>query len=490
MGMIKRYNEFVNEEIGRKAIIGGALAGSIALSGIGAHMRDKSSAPTEQISSVRKEIPNKFMVNEEILSFGHDFWITNKEGENFGKVEERVMSVGQKFELISNIGELEAVAKARFLTLYNIVDISSSGGSNIGRIEEEVIESIKNTFNGQNIYSIFDGDGNLVAKSKADVIIQNNIDIYDLNDELVARFHKPAIQISDRWSCEIFTNSIDRRILVFIPCFISSKVTHSSGSSKRSELDNINESNGLIDSEDISEIFQDTMDLLDNGVIKSKIGSDLIYVKIKTNLDETIDKSKILRNISDIYNTLDISISRVMSMYDYSLDNLEFSNSNIIPKRIEISFRSNKSKTSAKSIYLENISETAIDDGDEIFGLVDGELSTLDRLIVGPNRNSFRQSDYEPLVTHKITSLLVGLGKGYYYTTSSEVAYENGWIDFKGTDKIDSLKSNPLYISNRKVIDIKRFDDLDEGVKKSNKEYFDELGYGENLPNIIVLIAE
>ena len=52
---IKKWNQF-NEEISRKGLIGGVLAGTLAIGGGGSYMRDKSSAPTEQSSSTKKEI--------------------------------------------------------------------------------------------------------------------------------------------------------------------------------------------------------------------------------------------------------------------------------------------------------------------------------------------------------------------------------------------------------------------------------------------------
>lgn len=47
------------------------LAGTLALGGLatgGAYMRDKTSAPTEEVSQMKKEIPNSFMINEKLLT--------------------------------------------------------------------------------------------------------------------------------------------------------------------------------------------------------------------------------------------------------------------------------------------------------------------------------------------------------------------------------------------------------------------------------------
>lgn len=229
MKNIKNYDEFCNEEISRKGLLKGMLAGTIALSGIAggaSYMRDKSSAPTEEVSNVKKEIPNKFMINEKLFTIGNDFWITNDKRENFGKVEQRILSMGKKFEYFDNTGKLDATAQEEVLTLVNKIHVEDSNGDKIGRIEQEILESFENILNGQNVYSIYDKGGNLVAKSKADAFIKNDVEIYDNSGDLVARFHKPAIGFGDRWYCEVVGDKIDKRLLIFIPCYLSSAVSN------------------------------------------------------------------------------------------------------------------------------------------------------------------------------------------------------------------------------------------------------------------------
>lgn len=236
MKNIKKYDEFCNEEISRKGLLKGMLAGTIALSGIAggaSYMRDKSSAPTEEVSNVKKEIPNKFMINEKLFTIGNDFWITNDKRENFGKVEQRILSMGKKFEYFDNTGKLDATAQEEVLTLVNKIHVEDSNGNKIGRIEQEILESFENILNGQNVYSIYDKGGNLVAKSKADAFIKNDVEIYDNSGDLVARFHKPAIGFGDRWYCEVVGDKIDKRLLIFIPCYLSSAASNHKKNHKR-----------------------------------------------------------------------------------------------------------------------------------------------------------------------------------------------------------------------------------------------------------------
>jgi integrase len=116
-----------------------------------------------------------------------------------------------------------------------LIHVKNASGQEIGRIEQEVLESLGNILEGQNIYSVYDANNNLIGKSKSDMIIKNNVEIYDNSDKLVARFHKPAIQFGDRWKCEITPSNIDKRLLVFIPAYVSSSSGSSSSSSNKSK---------------------------------------------------------------------------------------------------------------------------------------------------------------------------------------------------------------------------------------------------------------
>lgn len=56
----------------------------------------KGAEPTEVNQTIHNEIPNDFKVESKILSFGTDMYITNDIKENFGKIEERILSLGKK----------------------------------------------------------------------------------------------------------------------------------------------------------------------------------------------------------------------------------------------------------------------------------------------------------------------------------------------------------------------------------------------------------
>lgn len=226
MKYVKGYDE-VNEEISRKSLATGILAGTLAVGGItgaGIHMRDRAGAPTEEYSIVKKDIPNNFNVNEIILTVGHDFWVTNDNGENFGKIEQRTISIGKKFEYFNSTGDLSAVAQARVIDWKTKIDIKDSRGDKIGTVVVEILEGFKSKLTkARNTYYIYDANDNLVAKSEAGLIFKNDVEIFDVNDKLIGKFHKNILQFGARWNCEIISNDIDKRLLIFIPAYITSK---------------------------------------------------------------------------------------------------------------------------------------------------------------------------------------------------------------------------------------------------------------------------
>jgi uncharacterized protein YxjI len=233
---VKKYDEFVNEEISRKGLLGamgGAILGVGAIGAGIANYRDKQIEPTETTTSTKKEIPNQFEIDEKLLNIGNDFYITNSKRENFGKIEQRFLSFGKKFEYFDSTGKLDAVAQEEAMSFKSIVNVKDSNGVLIGTIEEEVLESLGNMLEGQNVYSILDAQGNVLGKSKSDIIIKNNIDIYDNNDNLIVTFHTPALSFGERWKSEIKDNKIDKRLLIFIPAYISSKSSSSKSSSSK-----------------------------------------------------------------------------------------------------------------------------------------------------------------------------------------------------------------------------------------------------------------
>ena len=216
MKNIKSYEEF-NEEINlKKAVVGAGILAGLG-TGLG-YLHDKSVEPKELIQSQHVDIPNTFKMKSKMLTMGTDMYVTNDNRDNFGKVEERILSWGKTFQYYDNTGKVKATAKEEVFSWGTKINISDSSGNHIGSVEEEIIESM---FSLHSIYSIKDAGGNVIAKSKKIEFFVANVDIFDNSGGFVANFSQEGFTFGDVWDVTI-QSDIDKRLIIFIPSFISS----------------------------------------------------------------------------------------------------------------------------------------------------------------------------------------------------------------------------------------------------------------------------
>ena len=227
MRNIKSYEQF-NEEINlKKTLAGAALLGSLASCDEPSDNRTMDQIHRDYSIEVNKDKPSSmkdvelsstFEVDQDILSIGSDFHI--KSGTNkCGVVEERVLSWGKTFEYLMN-DTLVARAEQKVLSWGVDIEIFDNKKVKIGEIEEEILESM---FSIKTIYSIKDANGNIIGKSKKLDFFGTDIDIYDTDGSVIATMRRPMINLlSDSWDINIKSDKIDKRILVFIPCYKTS----------------------------------------------------------------------------------------------------------------------------------------------------------------------------------------------------------------------------------------------------------------------------
>ena len=160
---------------------------------------------------------NTITMDESVLSFGTDFTMSNG-----GKVEERVLSMTSTFEYTDRDGTLVSRAEEEFLSWGVKIDVYDNKHQVIGFIEEEIFESM---FSFENTYSIKDGSGKIIAKSKKLDFFSTDIKLYDLSGNLVVMMTRPALNfMGDTWTIEIIKKDvIDERILFLIPPFKTSE---------------------------------------------------------------------------------------------------------------------------------------------------------------------------------------------------------------------------------------------------------------------------
>lgn len=224
MKNVKKYRDFCNEEINLKnALIGGAIAAStIGCDSTELNKRQGSEwittpTPIESATEI-KELPNKFEMDEVIMTIGTDMNI-NVGDQQVGKVEERTLNWGKTFEYFDNKGHKIATGKEKALSLLTTIDIYDSNDKKIGTFEEELF---KNFFSIKTYYSIKDASGKLIAESEKMDWLSTNIEIFSPSGEILCKMKRPAFNLlSDSWKVEVLGN-IDKRLIVFIPCYKTS----------------------------------------------------------------------------------------------------------------------------------------------------------------------------------------------------------------------------------------------------------------------------
>jgi uncharacterized protein YxjI len=222
MRKVKNYEDFINEEINlKKAIVGGALAASLAACGPNDNKRSVDIEPygTERVQEVEKtfdQLPSNFNMDEELITFGMDMDISSG-GDSYGKIEERTMNWGRTFELFDNSRNKIATANEEVLSLYTDIKIKDESGKLIGSVEQEIMDSM---FSIYSIYSIKDGSGRVIGKSEKLDFFTTEIEIVDNSGSPLVSLDKEFMSIGDSWNIKSNGN-LDNRIVVFIPAFVS-----------------------------------------------------------------------------------------------------------------------------------------------------------------------------------------------------------------------------------------------------------------------------
>lgn len=218
MKHLKKYNDY-NESLKNKLATGllglGMAACTTPSNDVVAPNTIQQTEVSKPNSSNDIELPNSFEIDQDIISIGNDFHIGSDAG-SCGVIEQRIFSWGTTFEYMRNDTSI-AIAKERVLSWGTNIDVYDANNNKIGSIEEEILESM---FSVYTKFSIKDGDGNIIGKSKKLDFIGTDITIYDNDGNVVATMERPMINLlSDSWSIKISSDVIDKRILVFIPCY-------------------------------------------------------------------------------------------------------------------------------------------------------------------------------------------------------------------------------------------------------------------------------
>jgi len=211
MKHLKTYKSYsIDEEINWKgALVGGALA--TGLVGCDPSSPNYQLPDNYKTKSEESRNSNSFTMDQELLTIGMDMTISTG-----GRVEQRTLSFGNKFEYFDQSGKLKATANQEVFSLGTVINISDESGNKIGSVEQEIIESM---FSMYSKYSIKDANGKIIGKSDKLDFFTTNVDISDMNGGSIT-MSKAYLSIGDSWEVNI-NSSIDKRLIIFIPAFIS-----------------------------------------------------------------------------------------------------------------------------------------------------------------------------------------------------------------------------------------------------------------------------
>jgi uncharacterized protein YxjI len=181
--------------------------------------------------STNTTIPNKFSIEQDVFALaGSDFSIVAN-GKEQGRIVQRIFNWGNTFEYFDATGKKVATAKEEVFTWGVKINIADATGKRIGRIEEKVFSG---WFDTENTYHIYNEKNQLVGKSHKNNWFATDIYIY-VESKRVASLERDFFNMfSDTWRVNIApTSTIDKRLLIFMPCYktVADEARSSSSSS-------------------------------------------------------------------------------------------------------------------------------------------------------------------------------------------------------------------------------------------------------------------
>ncbi|CAN5290519.1 hypothetical protein BH11CYA1_BH11CYA1_12490 [soil metagenome] len=165
-----------------------------------------------------RSLPDSFEVKERMIFKVKSAFDIEANGDHYGVVTERLVSLKRSFVFTDNSGATVATAYTALLSWGTQIDIVDGAGNSIGTIKEEVFSSMFKTWT---TYSILDAKGNVVAYSHKSEIFATDITLESTSGKTVAEVHRGFFNwFGDSWTVTVKDRSaIDPRILPFIAAY-------------------------------------------------------------------------------------------------------------------------------------------------------------------------------------------------------------------------------------------------------------------------------
>jgi uncharacterized protein YxjI len=213
MKNLKTFEEYNTNE-GLKTKLATIALGSVLACTTPSCNIDYNKPTTEQKNVVDLNKFSNFSIEETVMSIGDNF-IVSSNNLKICKIKEKILSLTPSFKMYDMSDNLLAYDEVEFLSFNNVIKIYDAKHIYLGKIEQEIFENILSI---ENTYSLFDDKDNKIGTSRKLELLSTKIHIYDNNKEIV-NMKRPAFNIiSDTWNLNINSN-IDRRLILFIPCY-------------------------------------------------------------------------------------------------------------------------------------------------------------------------------------------------------------------------------------------------------------------------------
>lgn len=174
------------------------------------------SPPAAASRLTTETIPAQLKLSEKVFAFGTDLVAYSGKSET-GTFTQTNWVGGTSFDYHDSSGAKVASAKQSLFSWGVEITIFDGQGGKLGTVKEEVF---KNLLSWKSHYSVLDAQGNVVAHSEKIDFFSTSVDIHDMSGNPVATMSRPALNLAgDTWTVSFSESTVDRRLLMFIPCY-------------------------------------------------------------------------------------------------------------------------------------------------------------------------------------------------------------------------------------------------------------------------------
>lgn len=176
--------------------------------------------PVSDAPAAAPSLPAEFQIRERVIAWSDTFDL-QAEGDSYGTVAQRILSLTKEFSYNDARGACVARARARLLSWGTHVDVTDCSGRAIGSVKEQVFRSLLRV---RTLYSVLDPSGREIATSEKIEWLAASFTLRRPDNRVVATLRRdwPSI-LRDIWRVRVSDPSaVDSRLLVMLAAYKTS----------------------------------------------------------------------------------------------------------------------------------------------------------------------------------------------------------------------------------------------------------------------------